>query len=392
MSILFKKLRGLKTDALGSNGNRTISSDRPGNVYTFKKLMFSPRGAMVIFLLLAGTGLISYMVLSWIGSYLDDRMNMAIVVHHEPAENLPPSPLQEPVGQQTISTRTDMFSGNETSAIQDAPKTNAVPDLEIPEFFVHADKTSAMTTSGTLLPSSGAPIKKASDNRTLIKSKQSNPLPSIYSADARTPISRSKDSFAHLHPTGHMDIDPSKQLETNATYTFTPAKVEPESSPQGSTSERQPVPPKIKKRPDPTHIEKAKEAARRSEIRAAQKKRVVTTASVSKLGKDFKRAMEQGNHQKVEQVLAQIRRYKGKDNSYYLKLAAFKHIHDAQYQSARQMLEQVLYNHPLDLDAGLNMAVVEIRMGKTDLARNRLEKLKLLYPTDHRAKALLSML
>ncbi len=397
MSILFKKLRGLKTNSAGNDGIHPIPSDRPENVYTLKKLVFSPRGAMVIFLILAGTGLLSYLTLSWIGSYLDERMNSAIVVRHEPPEHLLGTVVPDPCEPGAIPPESDVPGPPvmDPGMIPDAPKIEPVPEIEIPEFFVRTHRTASMEIPAVPATPEKTPRKAAADNRINIQAKHSDQTPSIYRTDARTPIFRPKIGFTHLQPTGTMDKNRSKPSTSKFTYTSKPAQAErpsagvPGSLPKGLKTEGQTL---TKHKPEPEQIEKRKEAVRLAAIRNARKKRAARVSSLSQLGLDFKQALDRGDNRQAEQVLEQIRGFKGRHNSYYLKLAAFKHIRDAQYQKARQMLEQVLLKHPLDLDAGLNMAVVEIRMGETDLARNRLERLKSIYPGDTRADAILGML
>ncbi len=350
---------------------------------------------MVIFLILAGTGLFSYITLSWIGSYIDERMNRAIVVHNAPSKHSFGSVATDLADPKVTPPASDLSGAPVITPgmIPDAPKTAPVQKIEIPEVPVQRHHTESMETPAPQASYREAPHEMEADNGRNSQTKHSKPSPSIYQKGSQAP--RPKIGFSHLQPAGPTDKNRSKLSTSKPGYTFNPAKTD-KPSVDVTRSSSTDLKPKgnrfIKNKPDPKQIKKRQEALKLASIRDAREKRAAKVSSLSQLGLDFKQALDRRDNQQAEQVLEEIGRFKGRDSSYYLKLAAFKHICDGDYQKARQMLEQVLRKHPLDLDAGLNMAVIEIRTGETDLTRKRLERLKSTYPEDTRANALLGML
>jgi predicted Zn-dependent protease len=80
---------------------------------------------------------------------------------------------------------------------------------------------------------------------------------------------------------------------------------------------------------------------------------------------------------------------KGQDNNYVLKLKAVWHIRNQEYEDAANLLRTVLSRNGLDLEAGLNMAIVEINTGKEQSAYRRLENLQKSYPDSIRLAEIL---
>lgn len=382
MSILFKKLNGLKARSGEDDGINLIDSDQPENVYTLKKLMFSPRGGMVIFLILVGAGLVSFTAMSWVKAYLDDRMDTVIVVRDEQPENLSGAAATDsadPTGSGLAPPGRDVPGA--PVMIPDASVVKEIPKLEVPDFFVHTSWDKSMKIPAKPVVPGNDPLPKKAAGLKADQFFNLNKTPSIYSTDGWVEARRQKNTgFTHLSPTGIRT-----QYSSN---TAGPGMVSPLT--QVKTGESSPEPAALDT-PDPVKIEKRKQAFRQAALRKARKKRSAQVASVARLGLDFKQALDRGNTGLATDVLARIGRLKGKNSPYYLKLSAFKHIRDAQYPEARQVLEQVLLQAPLDLDAGLNMAVVQMRLGETSQARRRLEHLKSVYPGDTRVDDLLGM-
>ena len=83
MSIIFQKLNALKND---SSGPEEFNRHRLQNgipVYTFRKLVFSPRGVLIIGATLLAFGMVSFYALTFLKDYLDSASGAAIVVNHE---------------------------------------------------------------------------------------------------------------------------------------------------------------------------------------------------------------------------------------------------------------------------------------------------------------------
>ena len=80
-------------------------------------------------------------------------------------------------------------------------------------------------------------------------------------------------------------------------------------------------------------------------------------------------AIALGDEARSAELLNQLAKIKGEDHPFVQKLAAYAHIRHGNLEAARGLLVMVLANQPDDLEAGLNMAVVDIRGGRHDQAR-----------------------
>ena len=83
MSIIFQKLDTLKKSSAGPEefNRQRLQNGIP--VYTFRKLIFSPRGVLIISTTLLAFGMISFYALSLLKGYLDSASGKAIVVNHQ---------------------------------------------------------------------------------------------------------------------------------------------------------------------------------------------------------------------------------------------------------------------------------------------------------------------
>jgi Tfp pilus assembly protein PilF len=104
--------------------------------------------------------------------------------------------------------------------------------------------------------------------------------------------------------------------------------------------------------------------------------------TITRLVNALNRAIQIGDKALSQQLLDQLEQIKGKEDPFVLKLAAYANIQQGELTLARDLLETTLAGQPDDLDAGLNMAVVEIRSGQIAEARRRLTRLLELYPDE----------
>jgi hypothetical protein len=102
--------------------------------------------------------------------------------------------------------------------------------------------------------------------------------------------------------------------------------------------------------------------------------------------------MGQNNVERTEQLFAELTRLKGANDSFVLKLKAFWHIREQEYGLAKDLLKEVLISNEIDLNAGINMAVIEIKTSQTQKAYQRLVKLQNIYPENNRIAELIQNL
>ena len=105
---------------------------------------------------------------------------------------------------------------------------------------------------------------------------------------------------------------------------------------------------------------------------------------IARLVADIHWEMGNGNKNQTEKYLEELALLKGQNNSYVLKLKAVWHIHNKEFERAKDLLKIVLTKNELDQEAGINMAIIEINTNQMDNAYQRLSKLQAVYPENIR--------
>jgi len=105
---------------------------------------------------------------------------------------------------------------------------------------------------------------------------------------------------------------------------------------------------------------------------------------IARLVADIHWEMGNGNKNQTEKYLDELALLKGQNNSYVLKLKAVWHIHNKEFERAKDLLKIVLTKNELDQEAGINMAIIEINTKQIENAYQRLSKLQTVYPENIR--------
>ena len=100
----------------------------------------------------------------------------------------------------------------------------------------------------------------------------------------------------------------------------------------------------------------------------------------------------EGETQKAEELLKQLAVIKGEDSIYVMKLKAFFFLRTGETRPAVALLRKVLATNADDVEAGINMAILEIKLKEYSKAKERLTRLKGLYPENRVIPNLLSKL
>lgn len=120
-----------------------------------------------------------------------------------------------------------------------------------------------------------------------------------------------------------------------------------------------------------------KEKVRTQRIHRANLER---SLKISRLVDRIHKSVKAGNIGRTEKYLKELETLKGKDNTYVLKLRAFCSLNRQDYESATRFLKKVLDKNERDLEAGINMAIVEIKTKRFQQAEKRLKRLREIYP------------
>jgi hypothetical protein len=134
--------------------------------------------------------------------------------------------------------------------------------------------------------------------------------------------------------------------------------------------------------PDTAEIESA--SSRAHGHPAAREKvhpvRVRSSAEIIRLVAKIKKSIRHGTAVHTENLLDQLAVLKGTDDRYVLKLRAYWSLQNNDYESAASYLTKVLEKNSEDLEAGINMAIIDINSSRPQLARIRLQELEKIYP------------
>jgi hypothetical protein len=116
---------------------------------------------------------------------------------------------------------------------------------------------------------------------------------------------------------------------------------------------------------------------------------VEKTVRITRMVSKIQRAMLSEDNTQVETLIDELVSIKGEKNVYISKLKAYWHLRQEDYEAAATVLNSVLQKNENDFEAGVNMAVLEIRTHQLDQARSRLQRLRQVYQDNTLIPALL---
>ena len=107
-------------------------------------------------------------------------------------------------------------------------------------------------------------------------------------------------------------------------------------------------------------------------------------SKIARLVADIRWEMEHGSKEQIEKHFDELVTLKGQDNSFVLKLKSVWHIHNNEFERAEDLLKIVLSKNEHDQEAGINMAIIEIKTQQLQKAYERLKDLREIYPENIR--------
>lgn len=102
------------------------------------------------------------------------------------------------------------------------------------------------------------------------------------------------------------------------------------------------------------------------------------SAQMGLLVERLQQAIRGGDEKEVETLLERLESLKGRSD-YVMRLKAFWYLKGGKYELARPLLQQLINKDENDLEAGINMAVLDIRTNHLEEARKRLRELRRLH-------------
>ncbi len=135
-----------------------------------------------------------------------------------------------------------------------------------------------------------------------------------------------------------------------------------------------------------------KEKAQQEQDRQIKNSQAEKISKMADLSSSLEEAVRQNDSDRIAQLLEKLSDAADKQSAYYLKLLAYQAMTKQNYSQARTLLNTVIENDPADLEAGLNMAIIEIKESDVARAEKRLLQLKSLYPSHPLVEQLLNQL
>lgn len=393
MSIIFEKLKDLKKKSPGLDADRDRHAVPEKQIYTFKKMIFSPKGAMMILLLVTGLGCTSFFTLSLLKNYLDAGSKDAIVVSRtshgaamlpgdDPAM-LPPEINDDPNAPMPLDPETG-------EPVEAPPKKEFKP----PEYFLQMAKAVEDEPAEPDIPAEPGTVtvkiprlKHGTDN-TAVKSLYAG-LGNTKTYDHLFPWQKKEQEKEGAGNTGNQLSEKKERPEPSKIVP--PPFVPPINKPAGLEN-------KTAKSPGRSDILKAavtdkeipaskgQEKIREEETRIKEQQRTASKIKTKKvsdltdLSKKLKQAVDEKDEEGADRLMAQLFEQTDENSDYIMKLQAYKAIRENRYEDAKKWLTKVLEKDQTDFEAGINMAVVEIRLEEYEAAKRRLIRLKEMYP------------
>lgn len=110
------------------------------------------------------------------------------------------------------------------------------------------------------------------------------------------------------------------------------------------------------------------------------------------LVKQIQSTLKTGNQRDTERLLTKLEKLKGKNDSYLLKLRSYLYMRNGENEAAYRILKKVILGNEKDLEAGINMAIIEIRTERSREAAERLKNLAKVYPENSMIKKLIKQM
>jgi coatomer epsilon subunit len=394
MSVIFQTLKKLQSSAKAKE-QKDGRSRKPFNVYSFRTYLSS---TLIIIIICVLTFVSGYLVMDSIRHLKDGRepdtretVLQGAEQHESPGKKVDtgaeaPEQPAAPVSRQTevppppepkamAATEDAIISSTNGNGEIDDPRSKTGAQHSPPVSRREPVRVAAVKKEPDEHAKGAAPVKTApspGDAKTQkqtalgpegrVEQKRQQPKPALAAKTQPTPTLSSQTADGISKPT------PEPQTGLHAakpTYVNLSKQIDGKSSsgPLG---------------PKPSAADRT-EQSRKQEI---QMKTVDKSMRISRLMEKIQLSLKQSDFEAADKLTEQLAMLKGAENHLVLNIRAYGHILKDEYESAAGLLQKVLDENKENMEAGINMAIVEIRMEKINAARNRLVKLKKVYPDE----------
>lgn len=397
MGVISETVEKLRSPDQGGKERRSRLA-RYGNIYSLcRRWVVSPRGALCVAGLLIISGLVAGYGATLLGNYFR-HTNRA-----------PVSPKAEAGLLAGIDASSQKSASRRNGAARHAPGTGREKrsdayrksigntDTGRARYLPPTSETVPEEPSRELQPREQASTDHESGDRpvdlSMRKLSGEQPGPSTEVLFARgapwagevTPSSMPSSEEQVMNQAG--GEGGTKRTETGKPLPVAPGFVSPKNSvhPRGDSEET--VPAMANSRSvdlggSPDRLEGTSHAreGRASRAERIHLANVEKARKIQRLVWKIEKSIAEDNMDGAQTFIDQLAALKGEQNRYVLKLKAFWNMRQGDIEACASVLNAVLDEDPDDLEAGVNMAIIEIKTRRLDEARKRLGRLRDIYP------------
>jgi hypothetical protein len=425
MSVIFKTLKKLRSQSPEEKKTGRLKKGR--NVYSLRRILFSPSSILLIVIFIFISGLAAIYGVHYIRDSMHEKRRKPVIKHPsiktapvprdvkpeqlKPDNNtvpvdIPPPPDLIPVAE-TEPKRPAFTPAPVERPVSKPPvyarysprKQNSItPEkaIEKKRRLLPAMETTALTRDR--IQESPLPIKEVQEIQDGQDQVNTSTLPSPFKGEGLGGgeyLPRSAKTGDIAPPVAGMDnnvIVPPVAPQKLAHFQYRRAPelegetVQPKQDSMELQTATVPASAAVSKRAYAPVQERALQTRRPKEIEAEKPENekihlanVNKSAEIARLVARLHKSIDRADDAQAEDLLGQLTALKGEDNIYVMKLRAFLHIRNQDYESAALLLEKVLESDGMDLEAGINMAIIEIKTNRIQDARKRLAKLREIY-------------
>lgn len=392
MSILFNKLKLLKKEH-GSFDNESEKLVKNRNIYNFRRFVFSPVGSLLILTFIVIFGFLSFYSLFLLKGYISKK-NTNSLVANVTKQNF--SKKQITAKEKQLGDTSASSVDNTKIAIKNSEESPLDERVDIPD--APGEIIAGKPQPGKLfLPSQNAAPQTIQEvNQIAYLAPSSAPLSGKTLDQSDTPKHDSgsmADADSPITAPGGATADNSAQANTGIHHKTvkTPGSALAKEKNVLIDSAFDQNSQKIVSKKNQSSIKAvSSEEIRFQKARKLKSKRMDYTSKIAILTRQIEISLRQNDLKKADELINSFALTNNSNTGYFLKLKAFMDIKTGRLESASSLLHQVLKRNPDDLEAGINMAVVQVKRDNLALAKKRLLRLKESHPSNSRINALLN--
>ena len=392
MSVIFKTLKKLRGQS-PEGKERDEKLKRGRNIYSFRRIFFSPTGILLIALLIFFSGMATIYCVRYLKDYFEQKSRESFISKEEKAQIV-----NSETGKEGDELAKEKAVFEEAIAVPPPPETIPIEEASPEKLYLPPTSNKKVPAKETRIvrytpprflkssqekerkiPSPGAPEQSLGSKKETLKpltpiSSTSLPLSSEMSQTSPSILKNKagpEQDTKELPDVGHDSVKRDR-AKSPAMQPSSKVLAEVAGKKKPAVAEKSVLPEK------PVQLkEREKKEDERIRLENVEK-----SARIASLVAKIQSFLDTRGSDQLEDLIDKLALLKGKESNYVLKLRAFLCMRKDDYESAALLLNDVLRKNENDLEAGINMAIVEIKTSQIPEAIKRLAKLREIYPED----------